>query len=171
MIGERRCSRCGVTKPAADFSPRRDKHGEPRWRRSHCKACSNAFGRITSRRRAADNPKREMLAAARKRARITGVPFDLEESDVEIPATCPVLNIPLVMSRGRRGPRDASPTLDRIICSRGYVRGNVVVISWRANRLKSDATVEELARIVEWFRTIASSAERPRQESNLGPPL
>lgn len=95
-----------------------------------------------------------MFQAARKRARLAGVPFDLVESDIEIPQCCPVLGIPLVVSSGRKGPRDASPTIDRFVPSLGYVRGNVGVISWRANRLKSDGTTDELMRIVDFYRAI-----------------
>jgi hypothetical protein len=43
---------------------------------------------------------------------------------------------------------DNSPSLDRIDTSKGYVKGNVWVISWRANKLKSDATLAELESIV-----------------------
>lgn len=98
-----------------------------------------------------------MFLAARKRARIVGVPFDLDVTDIEIPARCPVLGMPLTLHHGRRGPRDSSPTLDRVVPSLGYVRGNVIVVSWRANRLKSDATMEELSRIVEWYRCAADA--------------
>lgn len=97
------------------------------------------------------HPKREMLAAARKRARLANVPFELKEHDFEIPDVCPVLGMALATGVGRCGPREWSPTLDRVVPSRGYVPGNVVVVSWRAIRLKSDGTMEELARIVSWY--------------------
>lgn len=98
-----------------------------------------------------------MFRAARQRAVLAGVPFEIEISDIEIPSKCPVLDVPLVLHSGRKGPRDSSPTLDRIVPSRGYVRGNIIVVSWRANRLKSDATMEELARIVDWYRSATSA--------------
>ena len=94
-----------------------------------------------------------MLKLARQRARAAGVAFDLREDDFTIPKLCPVLGIELSHGKGRRGPTDSSPTLDRIVPSRGYVRGNVVVVSWRANRLKSDGTIAELARIVDFYRS------------------
>ena len=87
------------------------------------------------------------------------MPFELSEHDFEIPDVCPVLGIPLAMGVGRSGPREWSPTIDRIIPSLGYVPGNVVVVSWRANRLKSDGTMEELARIVSWY-TARENEER-----------
>lgn len=98
-----------------------------------------------------------MHRAARLRARLAGVPFEIEIADIQIPAKCPVLDVALVLNRGRRGPRDSSPTLDRIVPSLGYVRGNIIVVSWRANRLKSDATMDELERIVDWYRALRAS--------------
>ena len=47
---------------------------------------------------------------------------------------------------------DASPSVDRIRGELGYVRGNICVISWRANKLKADATAEELEAIAAYIR-------------------
>lgn len=47
---------------------------------------------------------------------------------------------------------DTQPTIDRIIPALGYVPGNIVVISHRANRMKSDGTAEEHERIAAWLR-------------------
>jgi hypothetical protein len=70
----------------------------------------------------------------------------LKKSDIVIPACCPLLGIPLFQMRGRAGPN--SPSLDRIDPTKGYVPGNVWVISWRANQIKPDATLQELKQIV-----------------------
>jgi hypothetical protein len=87
-----------------------------------------------------------MLKAARKRAKRLGLIFDLLRIDIIVPELCPVLGIPLRIARGKAD--DNSPTLDRINNNRGYVRGNICVISHRANRLKSDSTIEELKAIL-----------------------
>lgn len=50
----------------------------------------------------------------------------------------------------------SSPSIDRIIPELGYVRGNIAVISMRANKLKSDATSEELERISAWMRSVGA---------------
>jgi hypothetical protein len=42
--------------------------------------------------------------------------------------------------------------IDRIDTSKGYLKDNIKVISWRANRLKSDGTLEELEKIVNYMR-------------------
>lgn len=72
-----------------------------------------------------------------------GIPFDITADDVICPEFCPVLGIRLTPNAGR-GLIDSSPTLDRIIPEKGYVKGNIRVISNKANRIKNNATVEEM---------------------------
>lgn len=91
-----------------------------------------------------------MLSRARARAKKHGVPFNITVSDISIPEFCPVLGIPLKCVAGRGGG-DSSPSLDRIIPSLGYVAGNVVVISSRANRLKNDGSLAELLAVCKWL--------------------
>lgn len=91
-----------------------------------------------------------LLAAAKRRALKAGVPFRITEGDITIPTLCPILGIPLAHNWHARYPSDNSPTLDRIDPVMGYVLGNIQVISARANRIKSDASPEELARIAEY---------------------
>lgn len=91
----------------------------------------------------ADNRDYILWNAARQRAKRDGLPFTITREDVVIPDVCPILGIELEkLERGRMNP--ASPSLDKIDPSLGYVPGNVWVISWRANRMKCDASPEEL---------------------------
>jgi hypothetical protein len=84
-----------------------------------------------------------LWAGAKKRALAAGLPFSLLVTDVpEIPDVCPVLGIQIRHGDGRAA--ESSPSLDRIVPSLGYSAGNVRVISWRANRLRSDAKASEL---------------------------
>ncbi len=94
-----------------------------------------------------------MIQNARVRARAAGVPFTIVVSDVIIPTNCPILGIPLFQALGRKGGSDNSPSLDRVEPERGYVPGNILVISNRANRLKSDASIEELRSIASFYAT------------------
>ena len=94
-------------------------------------------------------------AGARKRSKENGVIFDLALQDIpEIPTHCPVLGIRIVANT-IAGPLDSSPSLDRIDRSLGYVKGNIRIISNRANRLRSDGTAEELERIAKDAKRIA----------------
>ena len=85
-----------------------------------------------------------MLNSARERAKKKGIPFDLSPDDIRIPEVCPPLGIHLQRGRGKNGPSPNSPSLDRKDPSKGYARGNVWVISWKANRIKMDATGDEI---------------------------
>lgn len=84
-----------------------------------------------------------------------GVPFTITKEDIVIPTHCPILGIPLF--RGPRGGGENSPSLDKVRPELGYVPGNVIVISNRANRLKADATIEELRDIASFYATLRGS--------------
>lgn len=93
----------------------------------------------------------EMLSQAKKRAKKIGVPFTVTAADVSIPELCPVFGKPL--ARGNtRGPAPWSPSLDRTIPALGYVPGNVVVLSHKANVMKNDASPEELLAFAKWIQ-------------------
>lgn len=93
------------------------------------------------RRRRMAKPEKLLLERARRRAEIGGLPFGISLADIIIPSTCPALGIPVRLTAGR-SPH--SPSLDKIVPSKGYVSGNVRVISDRANRLKSDRDLPAL---------------------------
>ena len=79
----------------------------------------------------------------------------MEATDIVVPEFCPVLGLRLKISEEGRWT-DSSPSLDRFIPSLGYVKGNVRVISWRANRIKCDATVEEVRALLAYMEAIAA---------------
>jgi hypothetical protein len=101
-----------------------------------------------------------MLWSAMGRAKKSGVPFDLEVSDITIPELCPALGIPLFQS-GKKGPCPNSPSLDRIRSELGYVKGNVVVLSHRANVIKQNASFSELQRIADWVKSVSGPCQKP----------
>jgi hypothetical protein len=78
---------------------------------------------------------------------------------IDIPARCPVLGIPL--TRGTGKPADSSPTIDKVVPEFGYVPGNIKVISFRANSIKRDATVDELRRVLAYTESNQPSFDRP----------
>jgi hypothetical protein len=94
-------------------------------------------------------PERTLYSSAKNRAGRTNLEFNITLEDIVIPSHCPILNIPL--SKGKGQKHDGSPSLDRIDNTRGYIKGNVKVISSRANQIKSDGTAEEHIRIAEYI--------------------
>jgi hypothetical protein len=110
-----------------------------------------------------ENPEKSLWVAAKSRARRQGLPFNIEVTDVVFPKVCPILGIPILSAQeGKRS--DNTPSVDKIIPSKGYVKGNVMVISWRANRLKSDASLEELEKLCEYLKgNIHANKTTPRR--------
>lgn len=103
--------------------------------------------------------------AARQRAKEKNIEFNIDVDYIKSIWTdvCPILNIPLKSAIFESGlsrkeckarPMDNSPTIDRIDPSKGYIKGNVCIISYRANMIKNCGTLEEHEKIVNFFKTI-----------------
>jgi hypothetical protein len=110
-------------------------------------------------RRRARDPRRYKFEQKRRSCLSRGEPFMLAFEDVLWPETCPALGIPLDYSGagpGRTGPRDNSPSFDRINPTAGYVAGNVAIISNRANSIKQNATAAELRAVADWCEAMSN---------------
>ena len=90
-----------------------------------------------------------MWVSSRDRARKFGLVNELTVEDIVIPAVCPILGIDLIRGDGYR--TDNSPSLHRIDSTKGYTIENTIVVSWRANKLISNATFEESGMILKWW--------------------
>lgn len=128
------CTICNETKSLDNFYIMRGKYPQ-----SYCKPCLKA----QKKQYYAGNREQKLLEHARARARKFNLDCDITIADVVIPTHCPYLGIELTdhVGKGRTG---TNPSLDRIDTSKGYIKGNVQVISDKANRMKSDASNEEL---------------------------
>ena len=87
-----------------------------------------------------------MWNRAKFRAKEKGLPFDLVIDDIKIPEFCPVLGVPFIES-----DPDYTTSLDRLIPEKGYVKGNIMVMTNKANRMKSNATKEEVAKLLKFM--------------------
>lgn len=121
--------------------------GRAHFRRSKnhycCRSCQNTTHGL------AGSARHKIWERLRRRARKQKIPFGLTVHDIpEVPARCPVLGIE-IKANSEAGPLDSSPSVDKIDPSRGYVPGNIRIISNRANRIRSDATAEELYKIAQ----------------------
>lgn len=93
-------------------------------------------------------PEKHLLQAAKNRAKTTGLSFNLDVTDIVIPEICPILKQPLI-----KNTRYA-PSVDRINPELGYIKGNVWVISRKANVMKNDASLSELKEFAKWIKSL-----------------
>lgn len=89
-------------------------------------------------------PERYIYQRAKDRASLQNIPFEIEVEDIIIPEVCPVFKTPFVFGT----PYAAS--LDKIDPVKGYIKGNIQVISRKANAMKRDASKEELRKFAQW---------------------
>lgn len=97
-----------------------------------------------------------LIASAKKR----GHEFDITYKDILSLVTnvCPVLGIRLDYSLGSHKKKilPSSPSVDRIDNTKGYVKGNIIIVSQRANKIKYDLRVSEitpvLTKIIKHYR-------------------
>jgi hypothetical protein len=119
-----------------------------------CNTCNSA-------RVKGQTPEVKMYQRAKQRASKNGLPFTITKEDVKIPTHCPILGVKLETHKGSSGGRDNSPALDRVDNSKGYEKGNVLVISHLANMMKSSATEDQLIKFSEWVqKTYVNTAEK-----------
>lgn len=148
-----KCKRCGGPKPPGIRRHFCDSCGpkpKPEYSKTYYERHPEKVASASLRWRRA-NPVFQLVSGAKMRAKKKGIPFEISAADIAIPEICPVLGIKLHRGAGRT---DCSPSIDRINNSLGYVRGNVLVISWRANRLKGDGTLAELRAIADFYAAL-----------------
>lgn len=137
------CVGCGETKPHTEF--RKRKGG---WVSTGCRDCVNV--------KYERDPQQAHLNAVRNRARRKGVPFNLEYEDITPPEYCPVLGIKL-SKWGDYLPtdnKDTAPSIDRLFPELGYTKDNTVIISMKANRMKSNSTLGEIKKLAVWLEDV-----------------
>lgn len=92
---------------------------------------------------------RRIYSAAKQRAKVLNLPFDISPeyllSIMPHNLVCPIMDYKMELFGGR----NRSPSLDKIIPDNGYTKGNVVWMSLEANRIKDNATLSILKRLVE----------------------
>lgn len=151
----KRCPKCDTDKPLTEFSKhRRMKDGlQP-----YCRECN----RSQKAEWVKDDPAFPIWSSAKSRANASNLPFNLDLSDVVVPERCPVF-----FTRMKAGDIDLAPSLDRIRPELGYVKGNVIVISLKANRMKNNGTAAELRALADFYTRLEQ--QQARRSHAVGP--
>ena len=160
----KKCRNCKINKPIESYQKWIHPKNNKEYIRHTCRSCINL--RTQKRKTPADlraqsirekkrreDPAYRMYHGAKQRAKKQNLPFDLDQKYIKdlIPTHCPVFGIPLI--NGTDIFHDNSLSLDKLIPCKGYVKGNVCVICDRANRIKRDATLDELKKLVYYIET------------------
>jgi len=148
------CSKCKEHKPLSEFDKDRTSKDGVGWR---CKPCRKEY---------MDNMCRfkRWFGGKRSNAKINGIEFTIEPEDIpgvkiewynsrrqgskntwraiKYPKVCPVFGVELDWGMGSLNGN--SPSLDRIDSTKGYIKGNVMMISHLANTMKQNVTPEQL---------------------------
>ena len=143
------------------FGKKCDKHpdlmGERYKSNFGCVACvkKTSYDRQKKVRLTKDGSIFYMLNRAKQRAKNKKIEFSISLDDLYSvwpqDDKCPVFKVPFFFGRRNKILSQLAPSLDRINNSKGYVRGNIQIISMRANRVKSCLSKEELLNISEWI--------------------
>ena len=95
--------------------------------------------------------KKRMILKQRGRAKERGIEFSITEKDLELPECCPILDLKLDYF-SHSAAVDNIATIDRIDSSKGYIPGNIQIISFLANRIKSDASIDTLEKVLKYLK-------------------
>jgi hypothetical protein len=126
-----------------------------------CIECSNVKNKSLENRKLSKEKYEElgkkyiksMWWRAKKRSEKSGVSFNIRIDDILMPDICPVFGFKFEVGNGK-GPTDKSPSLDRIDNSKGYVKGNIQVISFKANKMKNDCNVDDVEKLLCFMKSV-----------------
>jgi len=110
-------------------------------------------------------PEGRLLYRAHKRHREEGYNFNLGIEDIVIPEVCPYLDLKLSTDPADHKKSNYA-TIDRIDSSKGYVKGNIQVISLKANSMKSSSTEEQLLQFATNGLKLINELENNAQGNN-----
>ena len=162
------CASCSKDKPLEDFISKNNTRScclecrrggrAKRYRDNHKHKLKNE-----ARTYRLKNPFHTLCSGHKSRSFRLGIPFNLTPEYLEeiYPENglCPVLSTPLILGGTLNDNRQQLASLDRIIPHLGYTKGNVRWISYRANAIRNNATVEELKAVLAYV-----IANQPAQE-------
>jgi len=150
-MGSEVCSKCGECKFASEFpkSGKKCKDCVKKCNKAYYKSNADTI-KANNKKYRKSNIELHLLKEAKKRSKDSDFNISLEDVKNVMTSICPLLEIKMMVNENHI--KDNSFTLDKIIPQKGYVRDNILIISSKANRSKSDATIEEYEKIVNNFK-------------------
>lgn len=136
----RECKKCGTWKPRLEF------HAHALCKGGINTVCKECRKTVSKKQWENKTYIQKIYDRAKTRATRKRREFNIDLEDIVIPELCPVFDVPLVEDT------EYAPSIDRIDSSKGYVKGNIQIISRRANLLKNNATVEELEMVIKFLK-------------------
>jgi hypothetical protein len=161
------CNKCKQLLPVLSFSINKSANDGLQ---SKCRECDKQYqtkrrlenkeylleyGRTyTANKRKDFNYRLQMLVNASKQRAVKynrehTITLEDIKSKYPIDGKCPIFGIDLQFNS--TGFRDNSPSIDRIDSLKGYTLDNIQIISWKANSIKRNASLEELILLVNYL--------------------
>lgn len=157
------CKKCAIVKPIDNFYFKKKTRNTPDGRTYLCMDCHKAVWHAHA--QVPEARTRWLLMRLRSKSKKLNLPFDLTIDDLVIPSHCPILGMPLAFGmkkiseyrNKKQGVPMDSPSVDRIIPELGYVKDNIVIVSYRANLIKTNASVDELTKVADFYKMLVSN--------------
>jgi hypothetical protein len=149
-------TKCCICRNISNFSEFSPAYRNNR-RMGVCRKCKNTDGRIRYKKlkETLEGQKHiiimKILRHARERAKKHSLPYNLDYEWVKsnLGEYCPILGIKFNFNSNKVS--DESLSLDKILPEKGYVKENCKIISYKANRLKSNCSLEEIELIIKYL--------------------
>jgi len=158
LLDKKQCPGCKKVLPVTEFYVskwRRD------GRRSICKSCEISKQKKRRKNNLQIHAIRDVYYQIKQRARKKNIPMEITFNHLKsmYPGNmiCPVLGIK--MESGRKNFYVDSPSVDRIVPEKGYVPGNIIVVSMKANQIKSNATPDEIIKVGTFYKKLLEEME------------
>lgn len=100
-----------------------------------------------------EHPQQYILSRCKASAKKLGLEFNLILDDIIIPELCPVFGLKLEHHIGKGKRHDNTISIDRVDNLKGYIKGNIAIISWKANKLKNNASIADLENIIIYMKS------------------
>ena len=152
---EKNCNKCGLVKNYKFFRKKNNKSGwkdiQGGLRYSYCKQCESDRMRLQYK----IDPIPQMLSNSRIRAKKNSWEHNINTEYLRKiwpkDNICPVLRVKFLMGYKMGQSKNLAPSLDRIDSTKGYIYGNISVVSDIVNRVKSDVSMDLLEKIYDYY--------------------